>query len=114
MVFFIVLAIFFSGCSFFKSKSIKTNYHLQNKIKYKKKGKKYLFKINNLHCKLCAYNLVKYISKISGVNNIEFNLISNRYQDSYFEIYIDSKKIDIQEVYSPLIKSGFSIDTLNS
>jgi len=113
MVFFIILAIFFSGCSFLKQSRKNHNYKFEKK-RNKKKGQRFLFKIDNLHCKLCAYNLVKYISKKSGVNNIEFNLLANRYQDSYFEIYINKKEIDIQEVYGPLIKSGFSVRDVKS
>ena len=63
----------------------------------------------NLHCKLCAYNLVKFIAKIDGVINVKFNYIARNYQQSYFAVEIDIRKTTQEQVAIPLIQSGFKV-----
>ena len=97
--------LFFSGC--FNLAKTKKN---QNINYVKKKFKKtFNFKVTNLHCKLCAYNLVKFIAKINGVLHVKFNYIAKNYQQSYFTIVIDTSKTTQDQVTIPLIKSGFNI-----
>ena len=107
-LFLIIMLLFFSGC-------MNVSRHKKNikKISLVQKKYKKIFnlKITNLHCKLCAYNLVKFIAKIEGVLNVKFNYIAKNYQQSYFTIEIDSRKTTQEEVSIPLIKSGFKIQS---
>ena len=105
-LFLIIALLFFSGCMNISrhKKNIKKISHVQKKYK-----KIFNLKITNLHCKLCAYNLVKFIAKIEGVLNVKFNYIAKNYQQSYFTIEIDSRKTTQEEVSIPLIKSGFKL-----
>ncbi len=107
-LFLIIALLFFSGCTNISrhKKNIKKISHVQKKYK-----KIFNLKITNLHCKLCAYNLVKFIAKIEGVLNVKFNYIAKNYQQSYFTIEIDARKTTQEEVSMPLIKSGFKIQS---
>lgn len=103
----LIVFLFFSGC--LNNTTIKKN----KKINYVQKKYKKIFnlKVTNLHCKLCAYNLVKFIAKIDGVLNVKFNYLAKNYQKSYFVVEIDSRKITQEQVTIPLIKSGFNVQS---
>jgi copper chaperone CopZ len=108
MIYLLLTALlFFSGCvNLSGSKKNKNINHVQKKYK-----KTFNIKITNLHCKLCAYNLVKFIAKIDGVLNVKFNYIAKNYQQSYFIVEIDSRKTTKDQITIPLIKSGFFVQS---
>jgi len=107
LYFFIFLICFLPGCHNFK----KNQNTFKQKVSVHRKFKKtYKLKIKNLHCKLCAYNLVKFISRIKGVINVKFNLVSKNYFESYFDVELDKRLAAIQDITVPLIKAGFIID----
>lgn len=104
----LIFFLLFAGCG--NTTNFKKNKKNINHVR--KKFKKALnFKVTNLHCKLCAYNLVKFISKIDGVLNVKFNYIAKNYEQSYFTVEFDSGKITPDQITIPLIKSGFFIKT---
>jgi copper chaperone CopZ len=101
----LIVFLFFTGCINFSH--AKKNQKI-NCVK-KKFKKSFDFQVTNLHCKLCAYNLVKFIAKIEGVLNVKFNYIAKDYQQSFFTVVIDSSKTTHDQVTIPLIKSGFLV-----
>jgi hypothetical protein len=103
----LLIFLFFSGC--YNHSIIKKN--KKNNIIQKKYKKIINLRVTNLHCKLCAYNLVKFIAKIDGVLNVKFNYVARNYQQSYFSIEIDSRKTTLDQVTIPLIKAGFFVQT---
>ena len=107
MIYFIIIGLLFlSGCvNVSNLKKPKKNINYVQK-KYKKV---FNLKITNLHCKLCAYNLVKFIAKIDGVINVKFNYIAKNYLNSYFSVEIDVRKTTQEQVAIPLIQSGFKV-----
>ena len=57
------------------------------------------------------YNIFpKFISRIKGVINVKFNLVSKNYFESYFDVELDKRLAAIQDITVPLIKAGFIID----
>ena len=105
--FLFLLVLFFSVC---KLRLKKTNPKKQAITIHKRFRKVFKLKLKNLHCKLCAYNLVKFISKIEGVTNVKFNYVARNYNQSYFDVEMDKRKITFQDVTVPLIKAGFAIE----